>query len=402
MLNLLITSVPEFVTHITVLSGEFSSDHMLITFDIIIPLKRIKPFKRYVYNYKDADFDGLQEFLFYIPWDIVYDENDMDLSTVKWMDLFLAAVNDCVPKIEIKSANSASWIDAEVLKAVRRKERLRKRAKRSSSTYHSAIFRLHRAELKSLIKWKRKQYFKGLSTTLTENPKRFWAYYQAKYKNKRIPTSLQYNRVKVSDAQEKAELFNNYFNSVFKRDDCVPLHEDYFFSGFDNYNQSLRNITLSPSMARKFLDQLNAIKSCGPDEITPRLLKECSKSLSIPLCTLFNKQLDSGCFLIVWKVANLVPVFKSDDREMVENYRVISLLCIISKVLENVCSHTFFPSSNRKFTTCKTALLVDALVLPVFSDLLMLLPKHSTKESKLTLSFWIIVRHLTLSHLTVY
>ena len=30
------------------------------------------------------------------------------------------------------------------------------------------------------------------------------------------------------DAQDKAELFNNYFNSVFKSDDCDPLHEDCF------------------------------------------------------------------------------------------------------------------------------------------------------------------------------
>ena len=97
----------------------------------------------------------------------------MDFSTIKWMDLFFAAVNDCVPKIEIKSANSARWIDAEVLKAVRKKERLRKRAKRSSSEYQWATFRLHRAELKSLIKWKHDQYFKGLSSSLTEHPKRF-------------------------------------------------------------------------------------------------------------------------------------------------------------------------------------------------------------------------------------
>lgn len=54
--------------------------------------------------------------------------------------------------------------------------------------------------------------------------------------------------MKVCDAQEKTEQFNNYFNSVFKRDDCVPLHEDYFFSDFDNDNQSLSNITISPSM----------------------------------------------------------------------------------------------------------------------------------------------------------
>lgn len=84
---------------------------------------------------------------------------------------FLAGINDCVPKNEVKSANSAPLIDAEVLKAVRKKERLRQRAKKSSSEYHWAIFRLHRAELKLLIKWKRKQYFNGLSSTLTENPK---------------------------------------------------------------------------------------------------------------------------------------------------------------------------------------------------------------------------------------
>lgn len=38
------------------------------------------------------------------------------------MDLFLVAINDCVPKIGVKSANSAPWIDAEVLKAVRKRD----------------------------------------------------------------------------------------------------------------------------------------------------------------------------------------------------------------------------------------------------------------------------------------
>ena len=74
--------------------------------------------------------DGLQELLKHTPWDVVYDENDMDFSTVKWTDPFFAAVNGCVPKIAIKLAYSAPWIDAKVLKAVREKERLRKLAKK--------------------------------------------------------------------------------------------------------------------------------------------------------------------------------------------------------------------------------------------------------------------------------
>lgn len=93
------------------------------------------------------------------------------------------------------------------------------------------------------------------------------------------------------------------------------------------------------------MEQLNICKSCGPDNVTSLLLKECANSISSPLCTLFNKQLRSGCFPKMWKVANLVLVFKSGDKEMVENYRGISLLCIISKVLEKCLFSCVFPFS---------------------------------------------------------
>ena len=360
MLDLLITSVPEYVRCIESLSGEFSSDHMIITFEIIVPPKHIKPFKRYFYNYKDADFAELRNLLKIVPWDLAYEEDDMELSTTKWKDLFHTAADDCVPKIKVRSANSAPWIDTEVLKAVRKKERLGKKAKKSSSVYHWATFQRCQAELKSLVKWKPKQYFKGLSSTLTENPKQFWAYYQSKYKNKRLPSSVRFNGANVSDTQDKAELFNNYFNSVFKSDDCVPLHEDCFLGDFDVGADVLNNIKLFLAIVLKFLEQLNICKSYGPDNVTSQLLKECANSISSPLCTLFNKQLSSGCFPKMWKVAYLVPVFKSGDKEMVENYRGISLLCIISKVLEKCtfsCVFPFFQPKLVKGCSCVTSLL---------------------------------------------
>lgn len=147
----------------------------------------------------------------------------------------------------------------------------------------------------------------------------------------------------MSDAQNKAELFYNYFNSVFKSDDCVPLHEDCFLGDFDVGADDLNNIELSPAIVLKFLEQLNICKSCRPDNVTSRLLKECANLISSPLCTLFNKQLQSGCFRKMWKMPNLVPVFNSGDKEMVENYRGISLLCIISKVLEKYVFSCVFP-----------------------------------------------------------
>ena len=108
----------------------------------------------------------------------------------------------------------------------------------------------------------------------------------------------------MSDAQDKAELFNNYFNSVFQSDDCVPLHEDCFLGDFAAGADVLNNIELSLTVVMEFLEQLNICKSCGPDNVTSRLSKECANSISSPLCTLFNKQLGSGCFPKMWKMAS--------------------------------------------------------------------------------------------------
>ena len=182
----------------------------------------------------------------------------------------------------------------------------------------------------------------------------------------------------------------------------IPLHEDCFLGDFAAGADVLNNIELSPAVVMELLDQLNICKSCGPDNVTSRLLKECANSISSPLCTLFNKQLGSGCFPKMWKVANLVPVFKSGDKEMVENYRGISLLCIISKVLEKCVFHVFFPSSSLNFTIYKTALLRDAHVLQVFLDLHLPLPKHLMRRNSLMQFFSITVKHLILFHLTAY
>lgn len=57
---------------------------MIITFEIIVPPRRIKPFKRYVYNYKDADFAELRKLLKIVPWDLSYEGDDMGLPTAKW------------------------------------------------------------------------------------------------------------------------------------------------------------------------------------------------------------------------------------------------------------------------------------------------------------------------------
>ena len=81
---------------------------------------------------------------------------------------------------------------------------------------------------------------------------------------------------------------------------------------------------------------LNISKASGPDGISNRILRECADSLCVPLARLFNMSFQSGTFPASWKTANVVPIYKKNDRQKVSNYRPVSLLCTLSKVMERI------------------------------------------------------------------
>ena len=77
-------------------------------------------------------------------------------------------------------------------------------------------------------------------------------------------------------------------------------------------------------------------KSCGYDEISNMLLKHLIPVIQIPLCVVINKSLLSGEFPELMKIAKVVPLYKNGERNLPDNYRPISLLTVLSKVLERV------------------------------------------------------------------
>ena len=74
----------------------------------------------------------------------------------------------------------------------------------------------------------------------------------------------------------------------------------------------------------------------GIDCLGPRILKECAHILFQPLHHLFCLSLSSHSIPEEWRIHRITPIHKSGDRSLVSNYRPISLLCSISKVLERI------------------------------------------------------------------
>ena len=96
------------------------------------------------------------------------------------------------------------------------------------------------------------------------------------------------------------------------------------------------------------LSNLDPNKAIGPDGLSPRVLRECADALSPSLCALFNKSLSSGRLSSGFKEANVTPVHKKGDKDVVENYRPISLLSCTGKVLERCVLDNIYPILQNK------------------------------------------------------
>ena len=100
------------------------------------------------------------------------------------------------------------------------------------------------------------------------------------------------------------------------------------------FRTTLNDLRIPVEMVLTYIKELAVNKATGLDGIPAHLLKETAEQIAPSIALLFNKSLLQGEVPEDWKLANIVPVFKKGKREHVANYRPISLLPIISKVLE--------------------------------------------------------------------
>ena len=70
--------------------------------------------------------------------------------------------------------------------------------------------------------------------------------------------------------------------------------------------------------------------------ISIRMIKICGESILKPLELLFKSCLENGKLPIEWKKANVVPVHQKSNKQLIENYRPISLLRVCGKMLERL------------------------------------------------------------------
>ena len=137
----------------------------------------------------------------------------------------------------------------------------------------------------------------------------------------------------VSDFKKKAGIFNKYFAMQ-----CTPLVNDSVLPAecLPLTDSELSSVAISEAMISEIIKKLNPKKSHGCDGVSIPLLQMCPTQISVPLKILFEKSLGSGIYPSTWKLANIQPVHKKKSRQLVENYRPISLLPTCGKIFEKI------------------------------------------------------------------
>ena len=141
-------------------------------------------------------------------------------------------------------------------------------------------------------------------------------------------------------------------------------------------NQRLKNNTkfeILPISERKVFEYIRGIdttKAKGLDEISPHYLKMAAEDVTPSLTYLCNLSLETGQFPKEWKKGKVISGYKKDIITSKEYYRPLSILLVLSKILEKHVFSTYYQYLNnhnllsnyqhgfRKYHSCETILML--------------------------------------------
>ena len=317
----------------------------------------------------------------------LYSKLDIHLNYEMINDDILRAKNKHMPcklvKFNKYKHKKSAWITLGLLKSIRYRDKLYKQLRLSNPNslhYDTLKLNLKTYNLilrKSIISAKQ-MYYESRFNRIGNYIRRTWKTINEiltknQTKNK-FPTVFNDNGSMITDKVNIANKFNVFFTNIGEK-----IAKGINYDGNKTYGHYLNKdihssftfMNIDEDAINKIIYNLPPKSSSGCDGISTKLLKVIAPVIIKPLTLLINQMLNTGTFPDKLKIAKVIPIFKKGDPSLFENYRPISLLPAISKVLEKIIALQLSSSFE------KNKLLFD--------NQYGFRPKHSTEHAALEL-----------------
>ncbi|MEO1419252.1 MAG: reverse transcriptase family protein [Bacteroidota bacterium] len=156
-----------------------------------------------------------------------------------------------------------------------------------------------------------------------------WYRFLMQTKHSDLPSTMTFHQQTAETDQEKAQVLSDFFSSVYVQSSYCNSH--------NLVHDELPTITdfdCSQERVKTIIDSLDPTKACGMDAIPAVVLKNVSATIAKSLSQLFNKIKQTCRFPDAWKIGVITAIHKKGSKVSVTNYRPVSLLSIVSKILE--------------------------------------------------------------------
>ena len=237
-----------------------------------------------------------------------------------------------------------SWIDDSIVELMRQRDYHLNQFHKSNNSKSWENYKVIRNTVNRQIKNARNEFYKSQIMENANSPKQLWKCLKQLLPKNATTTTRQLNidNSKTPEPKDIANAFNHHFTTVAEH----LLHTQSMTStARDNWKHTTFPVLNRPSFKippitenfiNKELKTLKENKATGLDGLSAKILKISNPAIIHSLCYILNFSLQTSTFPTQWKTAKVCPLFKSGDRNKCDNYRPISILPILSKIIEHL------------------------------------------------------------------
>lgn len=306
------------------------SDHSIIYCSLNIVVK--KPDRRCVlrrclYDIPEREFAIAAE---NIPWSEVSLADDIDVKVSLLSNFMISLFDRFAPLKYIKLNNkNAPWISEPLKLLIKEKNRAYVVYKKSNTECNREYYRQLRNACTFLSRHEHEIYIRGQLSV--EDPKRLWS-------NLRKMGIVGQESFDWSQLHLDEDIMNNFFidsiPDVEPSENTLAYFFDNFFPGLSESRFRFR-----PISPQDLYNICKKIKLTGPgsDGLSGPMVMMCLPHCFEEITDIINCSLISGCFPTVWKHGLVKPIPKKPHPVKPEDFRPITLLPFLSKILEKVC-----------------------------------------------------------------
>ena len=338
----------------TIVSGVITqdiSDHLPICAVLNLSIKRPSTSCRFVRKFtpnKKDDF--VNTFCRYINEDSIF--SDPDACPYNKLDQLIShlkhASNQHFPVVKLSNKQfkkfKKPWMTTGILKSMERRDELFEKWLKTKDAAVRKAYNVKRNRVNRIIKAAQNKYDASIIEKSQSNVKKFWKNLNILTKRKQktgstLPTSLKLNGTEIlNDPQSIANRMNHHF--VQKGPTLaskLPHSNRNILQSMGPRNPHTMNF--AKTSTTEVVDLGNALNdkmATGSDDIPSILIKWSLYILAPILADIFNVFVELGIYPEILKTAKVTPLHKKGDKDLVENFRAISILSQINKIFEKL------------------------------------------------------------------